>query len=119
MLIYAIMSITIRTGGVIMKTFKKALALLLSVILVFSVCSVAAAQPANAEKKSELSFAVLSDPHYYPEVLTGNNCQAWLDYCNINSKLFRYSDAIVRTALDTMFIRNPGLKYIFVPGDLT
>ncbi len=113
------MCITIRTGGTIMKTFKKALALLLSVILVFSVCSVAVAQPANGEKKSELSFAVLSDPHYYPEVLTGNNCQAWLDYCNINSKLFRYSDAIVRTALDTMFIRNPGLKYIFVPGDLT
>ena len=103
-----------------MKTFKKALALLLSIMLVFSVCSVAVnAQPSNGAKKSELSFAVLSDPHYYPESLTGDNCQAWLDYCSINSKLFRYSDAIVRTALDTMFIRNPGLKYIFVPGDLT
>lgn len=103
-----------------MKTFKKALSLILSVLLVFSVCSVAAtAQPSDGQKKSELSFAVMSDPHYYPESLTGNNCQAWLDYCSINSKLFRYSDAIVRTALDTMLIRNPGLKYIFVPGDLT
>ncbi len=103
-----------------MKNLKKALALLLSIMLVFSVCSVAVtAQPTNGGKKSELSFAVLSDPHYYPESLTGNNCQAWLDYCSINSKLFRYSDAIVRTALDTMLIRNPELKYIFVPGDLT
>jgi len=72
-----------------MKTFKKALSVLLSIILVFSVCSVAVAQPANGQKKSELSFAVLSDPHYYPESLTGGNCQAWLDYCSINSKLFR------------------------------
>ena len=103
-----------------MKTLKKALALLLSIMLVFSVCSGAVnAQLNNGQKKSELQFAVLSDPHYYPEALTGNNCQAWLDYCNINSKLFRYSDAIVRTALDTMLIRNPDLKYIFVPGDLT
>lgn len=103
-----------------MKNIKKALALLLSIMLVFSVCSVAVtAQPTNGAKKSELSFAVLSDPHYYPESLTGNNCQAWLDYCNINSKLFRYSDAIVRTALDTMLLRNPELKYVFVPGDLT
>ena len=102
-----------------MKAFKKALALLLSVLLVFSACSVAATAVPESEKRSELQFAVLSDPHYYPETLTGNNCQAWLDYCNINSKLFRYSDAIVRTALDTMFIRNPELKYILVPGDLT
>ncbi len=103
-----------------MKTLKKALALILSIMLVFSVCSVAVnAQPSNGAEKSELSFAVLSDPHYYPESLTGDNCQAWLDYCSINSKLFRYSDAIVRTALDTMLIRNPGLKYVFVPGDLT
>ena len=103
-----------------MKTFKKALSLLLSVLLVFSVCSVAVnAQPIGGEKKSELQFAVLSDPHYYPASLTGNDCQAWLDYCSINSKLFRQSEAIVRTALDTMFLRNPDLKYIFVPGDLT
>ena len=103
-----------------MKTLRKALALLLSVLMIFSVTSVAInAEDDLGEKKSELSFAVLSDPHYYPYSLTGDNSQAWLDYCNINTKLFRQSDAIVRTALDTMFARNPGLRYIFVPGDLT
>lgn len=103
-----------------MKTLKKALALILSIMMVFSVCSVAiSAQDDLGEKKSDLQFAVMSDPHYYPETLTGDNCQAWLDYCSINSKLFRYSDAIVRTALDTMVARNPELKYVFVPGDLT
>ncbi len=103
-----------------MKTLKKALALLLSIMMVFSVCSVAInAQADFGEKKSELQFAVMSDPHYYPESLTGNNCQAWLDYCSMGSKLYRHSDAIVRTALDTMVARNPQLKYVFVPGDLT
>lgn len=103
-----------------MKNFKRAISLLLSIMLVFSACSVAAnAKDDFGKKKSELQFAILSDPHYYPETLTGNNCQAWLDYCSINSKLYRYSDAIIRTALDTMVIRNPELKYVFVPGDLT
>ena len=103
-----------------MKTMKKALALLLSVLMIFSATSVAINAKDNlGEKKSELEFAVLSDPHYFPYSLTGDNSQAWLDYCSINSKLFRQSDAIVRTALDTMFLRNPDLKYIFVPGDLT
>lgn len=103
-----------------MKTLKKTLALLLSIIMVFSVCSVAInAQADFGEKKSELQFAVMSDPHYYPESLTGDNCQAWLDYCKMGSKLYRHSDAIVRTALDTMVARNPGLKYVLVPGDLT
>lgn len=103
-----------------MKALKKTLALLLSIMMVFSVCSVAiSAQADFGEKKSELQFAVMSDPHYYPESLTGNNCQAWLDYCTMGSKLYRHSDAIVRTALDTMVARNPQLKYVFVPGDLT
>lgn len=103
-----------------MKTFRKALALFLSVLMIFSVTSIAiSAEDDLGEKKSELEFAVLSDPHYYPYSLTGDNSQAWLDYCSINSKLFRQSDAIVRTALDTMFLRNPDLRYIFVPGDLT
>ena len=103
-----------------MKALKKTLALVLSIMMVFSVCSVAiSAQADFGEKKSELQFAVMSDPHYYPESLTGNNCQAWLDYCTMGSKLYRHSDAIVRTALDTLVARNPQLKYVFVPGDLT
>lgn len=103
-----------------MKTFKKALAVLLSILMAFSATAVASGAQNNlGEKKSELKFAVLSDPHYYPESLTGDGCQAWVDFCNTTSKLYRQSDAIVRTALDTMLIRNPGLKYVFVPGDLT
>ncbi len=104
-----------------MKKFKKLLCVLLSLCMVFSLVSVATTTAADerGEKTGELSFATLSDPHYFPESLTGNNCQAWIDYCSMNSKLYRNCDSIVRTALDTMLIRNPNLKYVLVPGDLT
>lgn len=103
-----------------MKKFKKALCVLLTLSLLFGLVSTASYAETNDGKvKSELSFNTLSDIHYFPESLTGNNCDAWLEYCSINSKLYRYSDAITRTALDTMLLRNPDLKYIFVPGDLT
>ncbi len=103
-----------------MKTMKKLLCVLLSMCLIFGCISIVSTAETNDGKvKSELSFATLSDTHYYPESLTGNNCQAWLDYCSRNAKLYRYSDSIVRTAIETMVIRNPELKYILVPGDLT
>lgn len=103
-----------------MKTMKKLLCVLLTMCLVFGcVSSVSTAETNTGKVKSELSFATLSDTHYYPESLTGNNCQAWLDYCSRNAKLYRYSEAIVRTAIETIVARNPELKYILVPGDLT
>ncbi|MEE1321718.1 MAG: metallophosphoesterase [Acutalibacteraceae bacterium] len=103
-----------------MKTMKKLLCVFLSVCLIFGCVSIVSTAETNDGKvKSELSFATLSDAHYYPESLTGNNCQAWLDYCSRNAKLYRYSDAIVRTAIETIVARNPELKYILVPGDLT
>lgn len=103
-----------------MKHIKKLLCVLLTLCLLFGmVNSVSTAETNNGKVKSELSFTTMSDPHYFPASLTGNDCEAWIEYCGINSKLYRQSDAIVRTALDTMLLRNPELKYIFVPGDLT
>lgn len=103
-----------------MKHIKKALCLVLALCMLFGLMTTSSvAKPNTGSIKSELSFVTMSDPHYYPASLTGNDCDAWLEYCAMNSKLYRQSDAIVRTALDTMLIRNPELKYIFVPGDLT
>ncbi len=103
-----------------MKHIKKVMCVLLTLCLLFGmVSSVSVAEINDGKVKSELSFTTLSDTHYFPETLTGDNCQAWLDYCSRNAKLYRYCDEIVRTALDTMLMRNPDLKYILVPGDLT
>ena len=103
-----------------MKHIKKVMCVLLTLCLLFGmVSSVSVAEINDGKVKSELSFTTMSDPHYFPKSLTGDNCQAWLDYCSRNAKLYRYCDEIVRTTLDTMLIRNPDLKYILVPGDLT
>ena len=102
-----------------MKKMKRVLSLILVFVMVFSLMNSAIYAADEKKEVSSLSFATLSDTHYFPASLTGNECDAWLEYCSINAKLYRYCDEIVRTALDTMLIRNPGLKYILVPGDLT
>ncbi|MGN0448712.1 MAG: metallophosphoesterase [Acutalibacteraceae bacterium] len=103
-----------------MKSLKKVLAVLMSIVMVFSMTSVMGFAEDNlGTQKSQIKFAVLSDPHYYPDALTGDDCQAWLDYCAEGTKLYRQSKAIIETAIETMLIRNPDLKYILVPGDLT
>ncbi len=101
-----------------MKNFKKTLSVILALAMVFSLMgTVAYARSGMAE--SEIVFAVLSDPHYYPDSLTGDNCEEYREFCSYNSKMYSQSGAMVKTAIETMIIRNPGLKYILVPGDLT
>ncbi|MBR6568127.1 MAG: metallophosphoesterase [Clostridia bacterium] len=101
-----------------MKNAKRLIAVILSFAMVFSLMgTVAYAESTKAE--SDISFAVLSDPHYYPDSLTGDNCEAYRNFCSYNLKLYAQSGDMVRTAIESMLARNPGLKYILVPGDLT
>lgn len=104
-----------------MKNIKKLIAVILSLAMVFSLASSMsyAAQFKDKEVLSSLSFNTFSDPHFYPQSLTGNNCEEFRELCASGTKLYYESEAIVRTALDTMLIRNPDLKYILIPGDLT
>lgn len=104
-----------------MKNAKKLIAVILSLAMVFSLVSSIsyAAQFKDKETKASLSFNTFSDPHFYPQSLTGNNCEEFQELCASGTKLYYESEAIVRTALDTMLIRNPELKYILIPGDLT
>lgn len=101
-----------------MKNVKRVIAVILTLTMVFSlVGTVAYAESTKAE--SDISFAVLSDPHYYPDSLTGDNCEAYRNFCSYSSKMHDQSGDMVRTAIETMMVRNPDLKYILVPGDLT
>ncbi len=101
-----------------MKTGKKLISLLLSVIMLISCVSIGAFSQEKTEI-STLSFTTLTDIHFYPSSLTGDNCEAWQEYCSQNFKLFNQSDSMLRTALKTMLKRNPELEYILIPGDLT
>ncbi len=101
-----------------MKKFKRVMAVILALTMVFSLMGTVAYARGTKEETS-LSFAVLSDPHYYPDSLTGNNCEEYLEFCSYNSKMYDQSGDMVKTAIETMIIRNPDLKYVLVPGDLT
>ena len=99
---------------------KKLIALVLSVLLIFgSVSSIAYAKTAKGEKiVSDMSFVTISDPHFYPSSLMSDSDE-WQDYCENTTKMFPQAEAMIRTAIETAVKRNPELKYILIPGDLT
>ena len=99
---------------------KKIIALILTLVMIFSVISSAAVAVDFGKNKvtASLDFTIISDLHFYPESLMSDS-KAWTDYCNSNVKMFPESEAIIRTAIETAMTRNPDLKYILVPGDLT
>ena len=109
-----------------MKLPKKLLALLLSVVLVFSVIP-AGAVVVNAEAavKNTLKFATMSDIHFYPQELMPEKgtpeYEKWQTVCRSKSKEFDYSPQIVDTALKTLAARaeEQGIKYLLLSGDLT
>ena len=99
---------------------KKLIALILTFVMIFSAISTAAAAIDFGKNKvtASMDFVTISDLHFYPESLMSDS-KAWEDYCNSNVKMFPESETIIKTAIETALTRNPDLKYILVPGDLT
>ena len=103
-----------------MRNIKKFISVVLTLTLLLGTVSlVSSAEFGKGKEISSLSFNTLSDPHYFPDSLTGNNCEAYQEYCKGSSKLYAQSEAIIRTAIETMVRRNSELKYVLIPGDLT
>ncbi len=99
---------------------KKFIALLLTLTIAFSaVGSISYAIDFKSDKVvTSMDFATISDLHFYPESLMSDS-KAWEEYCESTTKQFPQSESIIRTAIETAMTRNPDLKYILVPGDLT
>lgn len=104
-----------------MKNFKRFISVVLVLAMIFAMTGSMsyAADFRNEKPTSTLTFNTLSDPHYYPYSLTGDNCEIWRKYNTSSAKLYNQSETIIRTAIETMVKRNPDLKYILIPGDLT
>ena len=105
-----------------MRKLKKALALILSLVMLVSAFQLSSvAESAKERTVSSLPIASISDTHYYPESLMGDKGQAWTDFCRLDSKMYNESETIIRTALDTIGQRSQetGVKYVLIPGDLT
>jgi 3',5'-cyclic AMP phosphodiesterase CpdA len=99
---------------------KKIIAILLTITLLFT--SIGCVSYAIDFKKDQavtsMSFATISDLHFYPQSMMSDS-KAWEDYCKSTTKQFPQSEQMLRTAIETAMARNPELKYILVPGDLT
>lgn len=110
-----------------MRRIKKVLCVLLALTLIMCAVPMSSfAQIGQERTVSSLPFVSISDMHYYPESLMGKNedgtnTDVWNEYCRLKSKMFNESEAIIRTALDTIGQRaqENGIKYVLVPGDLT
>ncbi len=99
---------------------KKLIAILLTLTLLFTtVGSISyAADTAGGKPVASMNFATISDLHFYPESMMSDS-KAWDDYCKSTTKQFPQSEQMIRTAIETAMTRNPDLKYILIPGDLT
>lgn len=99
---------------------KKLIALILALIMIFSAVSTAvfAADLKKGKVQSVMDFVTISDPHFYPSTLMSDSAE-WKDYCENTTKMFPQCEAMIRTSVETAMARNPELKYILIPGDLT
>ncbi|MCD7827987.1 MAG: metallophosphoesterase [Clostridiales bacterium] len=108
-----------------MKLSTKVLSVIMSVCMLLSTFSIAISGEENSASDDEvvasLAFAAVSDIHLYPQSLTGGNCEAWLEYCEMEGKEFNESEALTQAALDSIAKRaqETGIKYLFIPGDLS
>ena len=101
------------------KIFKKSLAVILSIILLFSVMP-ASVFAANSQK-SKLTFGVMTDLHYFPRSLMGASVNDFIEASRLNSTTSYLADALLDAALAEYKIQaeENGLKYVIIPGDLS
>lgn len=103
---------------------------LLSVVLALAMLLAAVPLGANAADvikaafapTKTLSFAALSDVHYYPKELTGNYCDAFMDSLKTSIGREPYeSEGILNSALAALeeHAKSNGMEYVIVSGDLT
>lgn len=108
------------------KTVKKILATVLALVLLLSAVPMntvfAEEIVSSLAAEKTLSFAALSDIHYFPYSLTGDYCDAFIR--SSEGALARepyQSEGLLDSALAAVgeHARTKGLKYLLIPGDLT
>ena len=99
------------------KTLRKLAALLLPAILLLSMFQM----PAMAKGPAVLRVAVLSDPHFYADEMTGGFCDAFQQANSGKGRPAELSETLFLATLKEIKARakRDGLDYLLVPGDLT
>lgn len=101
------------------KLFSKCLSLILTAILILSIIPVGIV-PSFAVDKSEMTVGVMTDVHYYPRSLMGNDVNEFIDVCKLNSSTSYLTEAFLDAALSEYEAQaqTKDIKYLFLPGDL-
>jgi len=99
------------------KTLRRLAALLLPAILLLPVFQI----PAAAKSPAVLRVAVLADPHFYADEMTGGFCNAFRQDNSGKGRAAELSEALFLAALKDIKARarRGQLDYLLVPGDLT
>ena len=92
-------------------------ALILSVFLLLP----GALVPASATGAAELRIALISDPHVYPDAMTGNFCEAFIEAQAPNGRAIESTQALFEAALADLKQRvtQEKIDFLLLPGDLT
>lgn len=71
--------------------------------------------------EGELNFGLISDIHYFPNSLKGNNCKAFTDFSFNKSKEYTENNSLLANALDgfTRMADEDKPEFVLIPGDLT
>lgn len=105
---------------------KKTLAALLALVMIFSIMpmGVLAADDQQTEELVEkvLKLGAISDIHYFPEELTGDYCDEYMDSLKTAIGRETYeSEGLLNSALAALeeHAKSNGMEYVVVSGDLT
>lgn len=104
------------------KIFSAVLALVMMLSMVPLGANAADVIKAAFTPSKTLSFAAISDVHYYPRELTGNYCEAFLDSLETSIGREPYeSEGLLNSALAALeeHAKSNGMEYVIVSGDLT
>ncbi|MCL2299512.1 MAG: metallophosphoesterase, partial [Firmicutes bacterium] len=99
------------------NTLRKLTALLLSVVLFMSLFQISA----GASDPAMLRVAVLADPHFYADKMTGGFCDAYKAQSASKGRPAELAETLFLAALQEIKsrVKTDGLEYLLVPGDMT
>ncbi len=111
-----------KTKNIIKKLLSAVLAVVMLLSLVPMSANAADIIKAALTPSQKLNIATISDIHYYPEELTNNYCDAFMESLEASIGRESYeSDGILNSALAALeaHAKEKDMKYVIVSGDLT
>jgi len=97
--------------------WRRLLALLLPALLLWQIACI----PAMAIEPAELRIALISDPHLYPDDMTGGFCEAYIEAQAPNGRAMESNQGLFEAALADLKARaeRESLDFLLIPGDMT